>query len=107
MEYTLDHHGDHFWIVTNDNAINFKLVKAPIANPGKDNWVEIIPHRYIYLIDDLYLIKLQIFKNHFLFNNREGVKVDDVMAFKNYFVVEERENGLKQFRVIPVDNTEG
>ena len=51
MEYTLDHHRDYFWIVTNDNAINFKLVKAPIANTGKDNWVEVLPHRYP--IDDL------------------------------------------------------
>jgi len=106
MEYTLDHHGDHFWIVTNDNAINFKLVKAPVANPGKDNWVEILPHRYISPIDDLCsnykYLKISLFQY-----KREGVKVDDVMTFKNYFVVEERENGLKQFRVIPVDNIEG
>ena len=52
---------DHFWIVTNDNALNFKLVWTPIAksarhaaslnslrslehSPGKDNWREVLSY---------------------------------------------------------------
>ncbi len=35
MEYTVDHHGDQFLIVTNDEAKNFKLVAAPVTTPAK------------------------------------------------------------------------
>ena len=39
LEYAADHYGDYFYIRTNDQAQNFKLVKAPLANPGKENWI--------------------------------------------------------------------
>ena len=29
VEYSVEHHGTHFYIRTNDNATNFKLVRAP------------------------------------------------------------------------------
>ncbi|MGH8003518.1 MAG: oligopeptidase B, partial [Limisphaerales bacterium] len=32
MEYSVEHHGDKFYIVTNGNAKNFKLVEAPVSN---------------------------------------------------------------------------
>jgi oligopeptidase B len=74
MEYSVEHHGDHFYIVTNDEARNFKLMKAPTAKPSKDNWTEIIAHR-------------------------PTVKIDDVDAFQDYLVVYEREAGLRKMRV--------
>ena len=74
MEYELFHHGDHFYIVTNDNAKNFKLMQAPIASPSKENWTEVIPHR-------------------------DSVKLDRIEVFKDYMVLYERENGLKQIRI--------
>ena len=33
LEYGVDHFGDDFYIVTNKDAKNFKLVKAPVSNP--------------------------------------------------------------------------
>jgi oligopeptidase B len=78
IEYSLDHHGDHFYIVTNDDAINFKVVKAPVADPGRANWQDYLPHR-------------------------PEIKVDGVDCFANYLVVYERENGLEQGRVINLD----
>ena len=75
MEYTVDHHGDDFYIVTNDNAVNFKLVKAPVAAPSKGNWVEVIPYR-------------------------PTVKIDGVDAFKNHMAVYERDNGLPTLRIM-------
>jgi oligopeptidase B len=45
QEYDVDQHGDRFYIRTNDKGRNFRLVSAPIANPGRDNWTEIMPHR--------------------------------------------------------------
>ena len=75
LEYDVDHHGDRFFIVTNDGARNFKLVQTPIASPAKEHWQEFIPHR-------------------------EDVKLDTVEAFRDYLVVYEREMGLRQIRVI-------
>jgi len=28
-----EHTGDYFWIVTNDQALNFKLMRAPVTAP--------------------------------------------------------------------------
>ncbi len=75
VEYSVDHQGDRFYIVTNDNAQNFRVMFAPVNDPGLPNWVEFIPHR-------------------------EAVKVDRVEAFANHLVVYERENGLRKMRVI-------
>ena len=45
-EYSVVHWNDAFYILTNANgAVDFKVMKAPIDNPGRDNWEEVIPHR--------------------------------------------------------------
>ncbi|MEO1151078.1 MAG: S9 family peptidase [Pseudomonadota bacterium] len=37
--YSVDHCGDYFYIKTNaDDAIDFKICRAPIATPGRDHW---------------------------------------------------------------------
>jgi oligopeptidase B len=74
MEYGVDHHGDTFYILTNENAKNFKLMAAPVAGPAKENWREILPHR-------------------------ETVKIDSVEAFRHHLVLLEREDGLRKIRV--------
>ena len=82
LEYYVGHHEDHFYINTNLNAKNFRLIKAPIDNPSKSNWNEIIPHR-------------------------ENVLLEGVDTFKNYLVIQERKNGLKLLRIIKwIDNSE-
>jgi len=75
MEYYVEHQGDNFFIVTNDNARNFKLVKAPISDPSKENWVDVIPHS-------------------------DSVRIDSVDTFMNYLVIYEREDGLKKIRIM-------
>ena len=74
VEYDVEHHGEDFYIVTNENAINFKLMKAPVSSPGKENWQEIIPHR-------------------------EDVMLVGASAFADRLVVYERRNGLPTVRV--------
>ena len=74
VEYAVYHHGDDFYIVTNDNATNFKLVHTPVTKPGKENWQEIVPHR-------------------------DSTMLDSIEIFSNYLVLFEREHGLKQVRV--------
>jgi oligopeptidase B len=43
--YSVEHHGDHFYILTNaDDAVDFKIVRAPVASPGRDNWEDWLAH---------------------------------------------------------------
>ena len=76
LEYAADHFGDYFYIRTNDRAQNFKLVKAPLANPSKENWIEVIPHRPETLFEDFDL-------------------------FSKFLVTQERSNGLTQIHIQP------
>ncbi len=47
VEYACEHArtpaGDVLLIVTNDEAQEFRLVRAPLASPGRDSWVEVLP----------------------------------------------------------------
>lgn len=81
LEYTVDHFKDHFYIRTNLEAKNFKLVKTPVTKTDKENWVDIIPHR-----DNVYF---------------QGIEL-----FENYLVAEERKDGLRTIRVIKWDGTD-
>ena len=46
IEYAPEHWNDALIISTNaDDAVDFKLVTAPLAAPGKDNWTDLVPHR--------------------------------------------------------------
>jgi oligopeptidase B len=75
LEYWADHWGDSFYIVTNDDAVNFKVVEAPVADPTKRNWRDVIPHR-------------------------DDVKIDTLQTFSDHMAVSLRENGLRGLRVI-------
>lgn len=75
MEYNVAHHEGEFYIVTNDGgAVNFKLVKAPVATPDKSHWSEVIGHR-------------------------ADVRIESVEAFKDFMVIYDREAGLQKMRV--------
>lgn len=74
LEYFATHHGEKFYIRTNENAQNFKLMSAPVSAPGKENWVEVIPHRTDTLL--------------------QGIE-----PFKDYLVLLERKAGLQQIRI--------
>lgn len=77
MEYSINHYGDSFYIMTNkDKAENFKLMKTSVNKTSKANWEEVIAHR-------------------------EDVLLEDIEIFKDFLVVEERENGLNKIRIMP------
>jgi len=79
LEYSVQHFRDHFYIVTNLDAINFRLMKTPVERTGKEHWKEVIGHR-----GDVFLERIEI--------------------FKDYLVVEERMEGLNHLRVIRWDD---
>lgn len=66
-EYQIDHIGDRFYILSNLNARNFKLMSASETNTGKDQWNEEIPHR-----DDVLLEDIELFTNHLVIRERKG-----------------------------------
>jgi oligopeptidase B len=75
LEYSIEHFEDQFFVMTNWQATNFKLMKTPIDATNKENWKDIIPHR-------------------------EDVKLEDFEVFADYLVLEERKNALNNIRII-------
>ncbi|MBD2167639.1 S9 family peptidase [Calothrix membranacea FACHB-236] len=67
MEYDVEHHSDYFYIVTNDEATNFKLVKTLVASPSKENWQTVISHQA-----DVLLTGISLFANHLVIYERKG-----------------------------------
>jgi oligopeptidase B len=65
QEYDVEHHGESFFIRANDKGRNFRLVKAPVTNPGRDHWEEVIPHR-----SDVMLEGVEIFAKHYVLTER-------------------------------------
>lgn len=82
LEYAIAHYQDKFYIRTNLDAKNFRLMETDEKNTTKENWKEIIP-------------------------NRNDVLLEGMDIFKNYLVLSERKNGLTEIRVInQTDKTE-
>jgi oligopeptidase B len=65
-EYWVDHYRDHFYIRSNDQAKNFRLMKTPVGETEKENWREVIPHR-----DDVLLEGFELFRDHLAVVERE------------------------------------
>jgi oligopeptidase B len=75
VEYQLDHQGDRFLLVTNDDAEDFRLVEAPVDRPGRAQWRDVIPHR-------------------------RGTRILGAEPFAGHVVVHLRQDGLRGLRVI-------
>ncbi len=79
--YEVENHGDRFFIVTNENAKNFKIIETPVASPGKEHWKDFIPYD-------------------------PEVKIDGVDAFENYLAISERLKGLPAIRIYDLKSGE-
>jgi oligopeptidase B len=78
-EYYVDHLGDLFYIRTNDQGKNFRLVTVAVSNPAKENWKEVIPHR-------------------------KEVMLEDVDCYSDHYIAVERENGLPKINVVDLQS---
>lgn len=67
LEYSLTHYEDKFYIRTNLDAQNFRLMMTDENNTTKDNWEEVIAHR-----DDVLLESMDIFKDHLVLSERKA-----------------------------------
>ena len=78
IKYAIDHHGNDFYITTNDKGRNYRLVKTPVGPANENAWKEIIAHR-------------------------DDVKLDGVDMFKDFFVAIEKSGGLPKLRVFDIN----
>jgi oligopeptidase B len=86
VEYDVTHaptpDEDRFVILTNvDGAVNFKLVTAPVDDPGREQWQELVAHR-------------------------PDVKLEGVSAFAGHLVRYERREGVRRIVVTPYAGAE-
>ncbi|HEX8328817.1 MAG TPA: S9 family peptidase [Hymenobacter sp.] len=73
--YNVEHLEDKFYIRTNWQAPNYRLMVTPVANTAKASWTDALTrHPEIFL--------------------------DNFELFKDYFVLNERKGGLRQLRVV-------
>ena len=74
QEYSIDHRNGLWFIRTNDQGRNFRLVTAPVATPGREHWTELLAHR-------------------------SDIMLEDIDLFERFFVSCEREDGLPRLRL--------
>ncbi len=75
LQYDLEEGGDIFFVLTNaDGAKDFKIVTAPVANPVRANWTELVAHE-------------------------PGRLILSVLGFQNFMVRLERKDGLPRIVV--------
>ncbi len=65
IEYEIESWENCFFIVTNENAVNFKLMKTDQNKREKQYWTEYIPHR-----EDTQILGIEAFKNHLVIYER-------------------------------------
>ena len=78
MIYTASHYEKDFYIRTNLDAKNFRLMKTPVNKTGVKHWKEVIPHR-------------------------DNVLLEGTELFNDYLVLQEKELGLNKLRIISWD----
>jgi oligopeptidase B len=75
IEYSIDHQGDRFLILTNDGARDFHLMAAPLSHPGRASWVEVVPER-------------------------PGVRLNSTDVHIDHVVLGQRSDGLQRLEVL-------
>ncbi|KAG0249404.1 hypothetical protein BG011_009339 [Mortierella polycephala] len=70
VEYYVDHHDDHYYILTNANPkMNFRVMRASQNSPNRESWVELI-------------------------EAKDGEKIEDVDIFRNFMVIYAKRDAL-------------
>ncbi|CAN5755785.1 hypothetical protein BH24ACT4_BH24ACT4_23600 [soil metagenome] len=81
VEVQVVHHGDWLYLVSNDDAVDFALWRAPVAAPDRSRWQPIIAHS-------------------------PGTRLLGVEAFAHHLVVHLRTDGRPALRLLHVDTLE-
>ncbi len=79
QEYDVDHRANLFYIRVNDTGKNFRVVTAPVNDPSRESWIEILPEQ-------------------------PNVPLDSFDVFQHFAVAAETVDGLDRLRVFPFKN---
>lgn len=79
LRYSVEHNGERFYILTNYKAPNYRIMTAPVDNPAIENWEEFI-------------------------SENPNNKIEEMIMFEDYIVLNERGEGLTKFRIINLEN---
>ena len=69
IEYSVEDRADALYVLTNDGAVNFRLMKTRVAAPDKSCWETVVAHT-------------------------QDATLTDFVVFENFIVVAERRDGL-------------
>jgi len=86
--YSVEHHGERFFLLTNRGAEDFRLVSAPEDAPLEANWREIVPERAGTHLGDI-----DVFEHHLVLRLRTG-------GFSNLEILD---LGSGELRSVPFD----
>lgn len=75
LEYDVEHYEDKFYIITNLEAKNFRIMETAISHTNKAYWQELIAHR-------------------------EDVLLEGFELFSEFLLLEEKRNGLNEICII-------
>jgi oligopeptidase B len=75
VRYSVDHRGDRFYILTDEEAKNGRLLEVCERDPAREHWVECIAHR-------------------------PEVKLEGIDLFREHLVIYERERALAHIRIL-------
>jgi oligopeptidase B len=78
VEYEVEHRRGSFVVLTNDDALDFRVVTAPVDTPGRDHWTDLVGHR-------------------------QGVRLASVDCFDACVVVSEWDDAQPQLRLVTDD----
>ena len=81
LEYSIIHAKDKFYILTNYQAKNFRIMEADLDNSNKENWREVIAHR-------------------------RDILIENVDISKDYLILGEIKNGLDRINIFNRDSLE-
>ena len=84
-EYSIQHYKDHFYIISNIDAPNNRLMKTKTGSTEISNWEEVLAHR-----DDVHLLGLEIFKNHMVLSERKdglrGIRIKNMRTDTDEYI---------------------
>ena len=81
-QYSADFDSGAFFITTNKDAENFKVVKAPANDPSEKNWKDFVPYD-------------------------PKVHIEAISFFRGHAVVSEKEDGLEYLRILDTKTPRG
>jgi oligopeptidase B len=116
--YDVMDHGDGFYIRTNADAQDFKIVAAPRESPGEAHWRDVVPHRY-----GCFIAGATLFRDHLVVLAREesrprlsvydlksgaahDIAFDEETYALGFETVYEFDNGLLRFSYSSLDRPE-